>query len=402
MNKRSLIWLILLTIFTSGLSTASAHTVLIGSDPTANSTVTRLPEQITLTFADSLLVLGAHTINEVQVIDPMGLVITSKNNVVKGAKLSNVLTPKMVMAGHYHVSFRVVAQDGHVITGTYIFSVGKSAKSPVLAVTPPLGVYHITALANGAGIMNGVGSARQSAKLSLDLDFFKSDICYNIETTISDVLAVHVHSMNQTNMTISDEIFLPLNPASINSLKPICDHLATSILTTLYDNANRYMVVLHTKSFPNGAVAGRFIMHQSTVDSSIVLNGVTATVSKAGGTTALSLTLTNNLRKPILLTGITSSLATSSMIFFDANMCIGNTFMTQLQNIVIGPNHDQVLGYKYQGAMLAGLEKDLKVGSQIPIAVHWVDSKGVSKTLNTLAKVVSPPAGLHFAMAGMG
>lgn len=254
--KRTFLFSILSILTFFGLSPASAHTVLIASNPMANSIITQLPEEITLTFADPLLVLGKHTINMVQVIDPMGQTITSSDNVVKGALLTNVLAPKMLMQGVFHVSFRVVAQDGHVIIGSFSFSVGNKAKSPILNRPLPTGIVHITALANAAGLMEETGATNESAKIAIDLNFSNKTVCYSIKTSITNVLAIHIHSMNQTNMTISDEIFLPLNIASINSKKPICDRVPVSVLSALYYSTDHYMAMFHTKAFPNGAIAG--------------------------------------------------------------------------------------------------------------------------------------------------
>lgn len=88
---------------------ASAHTVLVGSNPQAGATVSQLPESIILKFAEPLLTLGGSSVNRVQVVDPMGMTITSPDNNVKGAVLSNVLQPSMVMSGIYKVIYRVAA-----------------------------------------------------------------------------------------------------------------------------------------------------------------------------------------------------------------------------------------------------------------------------------------------------
>lgn len=245
-----------LTLVFTGSSAAFAHTVLIGSDPVANSTITQLPEEIKLTFADPLLVLGKRAINAVEVIDPMGHLITSSDNVVKGALLTNVLAPKSIMQGLFHVNFRVVAQDGHILSGSFSFSVGSKTKTPTLTRPLPKGIVHITALANAAGLMEGTGAPNESAKISIDLNFSNQTVCYFIKTSVKNILAVHIHSMNQTNMTISDEIFLPLNIASINAKKPLCDQVPLTVLTALYYSTSHYMAMFHTKAFPNGAIAG--------------------------------------------------------------------------------------------------------------------------------------------------
>jgi len=400
--RRALFSVFVLISLVTSVPLASAHTILISSDPVANSTVTHLPEQVTLTFADSLLVLGSHNLNQVQVVDPTGLAITSSDNVVRGAVLTNVLTPKALKPGVYHVNFRVVAQDGHVITGAFNFNLGKVAK-PASALGPtPTGIFHLAAFANGSGVMDGTGAVHQNARITMDLDFTTREVCYQIMTSIPDVLAIHIHSMNQTNMSISDEIFFPISLSGINSRKPVCETVPVSDLTSLYYQANRFTVMLHTKTFPSGAVAGQLTRVTSATHSSgILVKGATLTAAGVGGSTAISLSLTNNQGTKILLTDISSPIASSSLIFYDANMCQGNNAMMPLQNIAVSSGNTQLLGYKYQGATLSGLSRTLKIGEKDPLTVEWTDADGVPQTLQVLANVVAPPKGLDLSTTKM-
>ena len=393
-----------------GIPAASAHTVLIGSDPAAGSTVSELPEQITLTFANDLLTLGSHTLNQVLVTDPMGQVVTSSQNQVKGAVLTNVLAPTMLMDGKYSVRFRVVAQDGHVVTGNFSFSVSQNLKN-TSSTTPtpaiPTGTFHITATANGAGVMDGVGDSHHQATLDMYLNFSKGTACYIIHTNIPNILAAHVHAMNQTNLTISDEIFLPLDISSVNAKTPVCEQVPLVSLATLYDNLGHYMFMLHTKQFPDGAVGGQLVLTLNTASQTdsasqgITISDATVTSSVAGGDTAISIKIHNASKNGILVTEISSPQASSSMIFYDANMCQGNTTMSQLSNIAISAGSTQTLGYKYQGAMLSGVVKVLTIGEKIPLVIHWTDVKNINHIANFSAMVVKPPLGLHFAMPAM-
>lgn len=103
----------------------SAHTDLINSNLRANATVVQFPKEISLTFGNSLLVLGKRLINFVQVINPTGEIISSDNNRVHGSILSNTLSLKRVVVGKYRVVYRVVAGDGHVVKGGFLFYVKK-------------------------------------------------------------------------------------------------------------------------------------------------------------------------------------------------------------------------------------------------------------------------------------
>jgi methionine-rich copper-binding protein CopC len=99
---------------------ASAHTLLITSDPAADSSVDVLPSAIALTFAEELVSIGNS--NSISVIDESGVELASGKPEVSGAVLSINLAPTE-LNGLIKVSYRAVAADGHVITGEYQFSV---------------------------------------------------------------------------------------------------------------------------------------------------------------------------------------------------------------------------------------------------------------------------------------
>jgi methionine-rich copper-binding protein CopC len=121
MNKKSLaISVSALTLL--GISSASAHTVLISANPSKGAIVKSLPTKITLKFADPLLTLGKKVINRVTVIDPSNTVITSGDDLTRGALLTDSLKSVAPKVGVYKVSYRVSAQDGHIVTGAFTFT----------------------------------------------------------------------------------------------------------------------------------------------------------------------------------------------------------------------------------------------------------------------------------------
>lgn len=128
---------------------------------------------------------------------------------------------------------------------------------------------------------------------------------------------------------------------------------------------------------------------------------VTATAARSGGDSAISLSLTNNSGQALSLLSVTSSVAVSSMIDYDTNMCQGNHAMAVLPNILVIAGQTQLLGTKNQGAMLAGVRRALKIGDTIPIVLKWTNFHSVvTKTI--MATVVAAPKGLKFVMASMG
>ena len=236
---------------------ALAHTVLVASDPQINSTVTSLPSQISLTFADNLLQLAGKPVNTVSVVDSMNTEIAS-HVAVRGNVLSADLKDRMAMRGSYTVSYRVVALDGHVVTGRYTFMVGNIAATPPAISIPTAGIKKLRATLSGN--LAGVRSSDAHALASLYFDFSRSQVCYTISTSgLSGITAIHVHPMSQgtrTNMTVSDEVFIQLNTKAVDSEKPICTHAKPLIMAEIVANPMHYAVMIHTKAHPDGAVAG--------------------------------------------------------------------------------------------------------------------------------------------------
>ena len=119
--KRISIALLTSALVLSGISIAFAHTVLISSNPGKGSTIKIWPSKITLKFADPLLTLGKQAINKVVVTDPDNFLVSTGVTNVKGAVLTVPLVNVTPVTGKYKVSYRVSAQDGHIVTGSFTF-----------------------------------------------------------------------------------------------------------------------------------------------------------------------------------------------------------------------------------------------------------------------------------------
>ena len=112
---------------------ASAHDVFISSTPANGSTLTSAPTAITLTFEEPPTTSGL----AVALTAPDGtvstLVPTLSGDVVT-APVTGTLAP-----GAYTVAWRVVADDGHPLTGTLTFTLAEpspSAASASASVSP--------------------------------------------------------------------------------------------------------------------------------------------------------------------------------------------------------------------------------------------------------------------------
>lgn len=109
---------------------AEAHTTLTWSDPAKGATVSAPPAQIRLTYADPVRFPGVvvtdakgghHESGKPQAVD---------NHVVQ--PIQGVLP-----SGVYTVGWRVVAEDGHPVTGEYKFTVKNSEAPTAPASAPP-------------------------------------------------------------------------------------------------------------------------------------------------------------------------------------------------------------------------------------------------------------------------
>jgi methionine-rich copper-binding protein CopC len=111
---------------------AEAHTTLTSSSPAKGSTVTS-PAQIRLTFADTVRFTG------VVVQDAHG----GHHESGKSQAVDNHVTEAVagpLAAGVYTVGWRVVAPDGHPVTGEYKFTVkggGAASSAPSAAPAGP-------------------------------------------------------------------------------------------------------------------------------------------------------------------------------------------------------------------------------------------------------------------------
>ena len=127
---------ILFALFLPGLCwqmPASAHTSLITQQPVGNSVIQELPPEISLTFDESLIVIG--NANKITVLDPMGNEISTGETKVLNNVVSRAINASVV-AGKYSVTYRVVSEDGHVVSATYQFTLQSNSKSPVAAADP--------------------------------------------------------------------------------------------------------------------------------------------------------------------------------------------------------------------------------------------------------------------------
>lgn len=112
-----------LTFFTMAMTSAPgahAHAQIVATFPKANTTVKSLPAFIYIDFDGNLLDF-AEGINSMQITDSKGKRVDTNKNLLGGARLSTTLKPG-IKKGRLKVSYRIVSEDGHPVTGSFYFT----------------------------------------------------------------------------------------------------------------------------------------------------------------------------------------------------------------------------------------------------------------------------------------
>lgn len=118
------------------ITSASAHTDLVSTSPTADSDVLAAQDTISLTFSEPPLVDGAAIV----VMTAEGDILDSPAPALDGASLS-IPWPADLSTGKVTVQWRATAQDGHVESGEFVFNYtaaaeGGMAPSPAASAVP--------------------------------------------------------------------------------------------------------------------------------------------------------------------------------------------------------------------------------------------------------------------------
>ncbi|AQA02924.1 hypothetical protein BVC93_11320 [Mycobacterium sp. MS1601] len=110
---------------------ASAHAALVSSDPAADTTVPTHPQRVTATFNEAMQPAFA----AMTVVGPDGGQWGKGEVEVRGATLGIAVLPGGP-AGLYTVNYRATSADGHVVSGSWGYTVTEPASSATPATTP--------------------------------------------------------------------------------------------------------------------------------------------------------------------------------------------------------------------------------------------------------------------------
>ena len=101
---------------------AHAHAALESTIPAKGAIVSTSTNRVSMLFGEDILVLTGKNPNAISVTNQRGTVVSTGVAVVSGMKIwQSLKTP--LQAGRYTVKYRVVSADGHVVSGSYTFTV---------------------------------------------------------------------------------------------------------------------------------------------------------------------------------------------------------------------------------------------------------------------------------------
>jgi methionine-rich copper-binding protein CopC len=101
----------------TGMAVASAHAVRVAADPAPDASLTVAPSRVSATFNEAL-----HTdFAAMTVVGPDGNLWSDGTAQVQGAMASVGVRP-LGPAGTYTVNYRVTSADGHVVSGSWSFT----------------------------------------------------------------------------------------------------------------------------------------------------------------------------------------------------------------------------------------------------------------------------------------
>ena len=133
-----------------GAGIAAAHTALVSSDPAADATVADGPARVSATFNEDL----QPTFAAMTVVGPDGNLWSTGEPEVRG-RVAGVAVRALGPAGRYTVNYRVTSADGHVVSGSWSFTVtvpGTGAPGPSVAAEPAERRVPLWPFVIGAGV----------------------------------------------------------------------------------------------------------------------------------------------------------------------------------------------------------------------------------------------------------
>lgn len=138
-------------------ASAWAHTVVVSTDPAADTTLATGPARVSATFNEDLQT----TFAAMTVVGPDGNLWSSGDPEVRGATAGVALRP-LGPPGRYTVNYRVTSADGHVVSGSWSFTVtvaGSGTPGPAVTTAPADSQVPLWPFAVGAAALVAAAAA---------------------------------------------------------------------------------------------------------------------------------------------------------------------------------------------------------------------------------------------------
>ncbi|WP_208804367.1 copper resistance CopC family protein, partial [Microbispora triticiradicis] len=156
-----LVWPVLALLAVTLVATpASAHNVLVSSDPKDGAVLDDLPRTVTLTFDQAVRADFAR----IAVTGPDGAHYEHGEVTVEGGNISIAVRPPAapgkaftVPAGSYAIGYRIVSNDGHPVTGTLRFTLPTGYVNTEVVAVETVDPKPGTGLSAAAGGQGGGG-----------------------------------------------------------------------------------------------------------------------------------------------------------------------------------------------------------------------------------------------------
>ena len=122
MRRRTAILLITFTFSVFGISEGFAHAGVEATSPVKGAVLTSAPRFVWIQFGEKLLVLDKNHINSITITNSLGKRMENLPTVISETRATAKIK-RTLETGKYIVKYRVVSEDGHVVNGSYFFSV---------------------------------------------------------------------------------------------------------------------------------------------------------------------------------------------------------------------------------------------------------------------------------------
>lgn len=132
MKRLVAVILAIAALMAGSTAVAWAHAFLVSADPAQDSTVAAIPARVTATFNEQMQSEFA----AMTVVGPDGALWSDGAPQVQGVAVSVGVRPSGP-AGRYTVNYRVTSADGHVVTGSWAFTLATAGTTaPAPSTTP--------------------------------------------------------------------------------------------------------------------------------------------------------------------------------------------------------------------------------------------------------------------------